>query len=178
MATVRLGFSPAPAHVRTARLVAVAVARRAGVAEGLFDELRLAVGEACSRAVALHRRHGCSQLIVVEMDDAVTTRTPTAEPPPEPDRGRRFVVRVIDHAPPEARSREQLTDPMSLVGVGLTGPAEPTSPQARAEAAQFAEEAVAAGVGLALLAGLVDDLDVSPTADGTATVVRMSWPIP
>ena len=43
---------PCPAHVRTARLVAVAVARRAGVDEDVLDEVRLAVGEACSRAVA------------------------------------------------------------------------------------------------------------------------------
>ena len=48
MATVRLSFSPAPVHVRTARLVGVAVARRAGVAEELLDEVRLAIGEACT----------------------------------------------------------------------------------------------------------------------------------
>jgi len=53
MATVRLSFSPAPVHVRTARLVGVAVARRAGVAEELLDEVRLAIGEARTRAVAL-----------------------------------------------------------------------------------------------------------------------------
>src|SRR6266511_3711869 len=58
MPTVRLSFSPAPAHVRTARLVAVAVARRAGVAEELLEEIRIAIGEACSRAVALHRTGG------------------------------------------------------------------------------------------------------------------------
>ena len=51
MATVELRFSALPAHVRTARLVAAAVARRAGVDEALLDEVRLAVGEACSRAV-------------------------------------------------------------------------------------------------------------------------------
>src|ERR1044071_4097338 len=44
MATVRLSFSPAPVHVRTARLVGVAVARRAGAAEELLDEVRLAIG--------------------------------------------------------------------------------------------------------------------------------------
>ena len=52
MATVELRFSALPAHVRTARLVAAAVARRAGVDEAVLDEVRLAVGEACSRAVA------------------------------------------------------------------------------------------------------------------------------
>ena len=31
-------------------------------------------------------------------------------------------------------------------------------------------------MGLALLAGLVDDLNVSELADGVGTEVRMSWP--
>jgi serine/threonine-protein kinase RsbW len=57
MATVEVSFTPLPAHVRTARLVATAVARRSGVAEALLDEVRLAVGEACSRAVEAHRLH-------------------------------------------------------------------------------------------------------------------------
>lgn len=54
MATVEVSFTPLPAHVRTARLVATAVARRSGVSESLMDEVRLAVGEACSRAVETH----------------------------------------------------------------------------------------------------------------------------
>ncbi|MFG3364745.1 ATP-binding protein [Streptomyces sp. NPDC048156] len=58
MATVELRFSAQPEHVRTARLVAAAVARRAGVDEAVLDEVRLAVGEACSRAVGLHRSGG------------------------------------------------------------------------------------------------------------------------
>lgn len=57
MAFVELLLSPLPSHVRTARLVAVAAARRAGLDDELVDELRLAVGEACSRAVALNARH-------------------------------------------------------------------------------------------------------------------------
>ncbi len=54
MATVEVTFTPLAAHGRTARLVATAVARRSGVAESLMDEVRLAVGEACSRAVETH----------------------------------------------------------------------------------------------------------------------------
>src|ERR1700683_4965566 len=57
MPTVEVTFTPLPAHVRTARLVATAVARRSGVPETLLDEVRLAVGEACSRAVEAHRQH-------------------------------------------------------------------------------------------------------------------------
>ncbi|WP_327067671.1 ATP-binding protein [Kitasatospora sp. NBC_01250] len=69
MATVELRFSPLPEHVRTARLVAAAVARRAGVDESVLDELRLAVGEACSRAVGLHQRGGLAGAVRVALTD-------------------------------------------------------------------------------------------------------------
>jgi anti-sigma regulatory factor (Ser/Thr protein kinase) len=161
MPTVRLSFSPAPAHVRTARLVAVAVARRAGVAEELLEEIRLAIGEACSRAVAVHRSHGVDDLIDVTMDD-----------------GDRFTVRVVDRSgsgpsagaagdpalflddAPSATMADELTD-------------DPTVELAEA----MAEEAVAARMGLALLAGLVDDLEVNTVAGGFGTEVSMSWPV-
>lgn len=112
MSTVRLSFSPAPVHVRTARLVGVAVARRAGVAEELLDGVRLAIGEACTRAVALHRQYGLSDLVLVEMSDGVN-----------------YTVRVIDRAPidaghdlaalpPDELTDEALTDEALTVGVG------------------------------------------------------------
>jgi serine/threonine-protein kinase RsbW len=69
MATVEVAFTPLPAHVRTARLVATAVARRSGVEESLLDEVRLAVGEAASRAVEAHRRHCPAEPIRIEMSD-------------------------------------------------------------------------------------------------------------
>ncbi|MGA8114404.1 MAG: ATP-binding protein [Actinocatenispora sp.] len=150
MPTVRLGFSPAPAHVRTARLVAVAVARRAGVAEELLDEVRLAVGEACSRAVALHRLYQLADLVDVEMTDGV-----------------RFSVRVLDRGPAETRvAAGNLPDPVDLVAhTNELGPSEP-----------FGEPSVTVGMGLALLTGLVDDLEVAPRDGGRGTSVRMSWP--
>jgi serine/threonine-protein kinase RsbW len=83
MATVEVAFTPLPAHVRTARLVATAVARRSGVDEALLDEVRLAVGEACSRAVEVHRRHCPAEPVRIEMTD----------------QGERFVVVVRDSAP-------------------------------------------------------------------------------
>src|ERR1700693_4481107 len=83
MATVEVTFTPLPAHVRTARLVATAVARRSGGDEALLDEVRLAVGEACSRAVEAHRRHCPAEPVRIEMTDA----------------DERFVVTVSDHAP-------------------------------------------------------------------------------
>src|SRR6202035_4347493 len=88
MATVEVAFTPLPAHVRTARLVATAVARRSGVDEELLDEVRLAVGEACSRAVEAHRRHCPAEPVRIEMTD----------------QDQRLVVTVSDHAPaPPAR---------------------------------------------------------------------------
>ncbi|MGK5501572.1 ATP-binding protein [Streptomyces sp. URMC 125] len=69
MATVELRFSALPEHVRTARLVAAAVARRAGVDEAVLDEVRLAVGEACSRAVGLHTSHGLDTPVRVALTE-------------------------------------------------------------------------------------------------------------
>ncbi|GAA3448997.1 ATP-binding protein [Dactylosporangium matsuzakiense] len=153
MPTVRLSFSPAPAHVRTARLVGVAVARRAGVAEELLEEVRLAIGEACSRAVALHRSHGLDDLVDVAMAD-----------------GDRFTVRVVDRA---ANGAVVHKTPQDDAVVLLSDPALPlTTPPDL-----LAEEAVAARMGLALLAGLVDDLNVSELGEGIGTEVRMSWPL-
>ncbi|MGW7353543.1 ATP-binding protein [Streptomyces sp. Z26] len=67
MATVELRFSALPEHVRTARLVAAAVARRAGVDEAVLDEVRLAVGEACTRAVGLHMSNGVDSPVRVAL---------------------------------------------------------------------------------------------------------------
>jgi anti-sigma regulatory factor (Ser/Thr protein kinase) len=154
MPSVRLSFSPAPAYVRTARLVGVAVARRAGVAEDLLEEIRLAIGEACSRAVALHRTYGLPDLVDVSIAD----------------RAERFTVAVVDraangggalHAPPTDPAMF-LTDSVPPIGSG------PES---------LSEEVLAARMGLALLAGLVDDLEVSTVGDGQGTEVRMSWPL-
>ncbi|SDQ17643.1 ATP-binding protein [Quadrisphaera sp. DSM 44207] len=48
---VQLRFTALPEHVRTARLVTTAVARRTGLDDTALEGVRLAVGEACSRAV-------------------------------------------------------------------------------------------------------------------------------
>jgi anti-sigma regulatory factor (Ser/Thr protein kinase) len=54
-----LSIPPSVEHVRTARLVAVAAARRAGLDEVAVDDVRLAVGEAVARAVL---RHGAAEI--------------------------------------------------------------------------------------------------------------------
>jgi serine/threonine-protein kinase RsbW len=85
--TVELTFSPLPVHVRTARLVATAVARRGGVEEALLDEVRLAVGEACSRAVEAHQQQCPGEPVRVELRDGadrfevvVTDSVPNDDP--------------------------------------------------------------------------------------------------
>jgi anti-sigma regulatory factor (Ser/Thr protein kinase) len=154
MSTVRLEISPTPAHVRTARLVAAAVARHVGLAESLLDEVRLAVGEACSRAVGLHRLNSSDELIRIELAD-----------------GPRFVVTVTDAVTMSpAESELASPDPVALVAASAVGTGS-------AEDAEIAEDSLAAGVGLALLAGLVDDLDVRPGDGGVGAAVRMSWPL-
>lgn len=137
-----LRFSALPAHVRTARLVAVAMARRAGVEDGALDEVRLAVGEACSRAVALHRVHCPDELVTVELGDS----------------SGRFVVQVIDRVGDLAgESADAGEDVIELV--------EPGEPDATS---------LPPGIGLAVIAGLVEDVEVRPGPD--AGTVRMSWP--
>ena len=149
MATVEVTFTPLPAHVRTARLVAAAVARRSGVDEALLNEVRLAVGEACSRAVEAHRRHCPAEPVRIEMTD----------------QGERFVVVVSDHAPaaPGASSA-----PPGANGNGA-------GPRGLVEVAHEEDGGmIPAGFGLAVISGLADDVHVSSTSVGVS--VRMSWP--
>ncbi len=149
MATVEVTFTPLPAHVRTARLVATAVARRSGVDEALLDEVRLAVGEACSRAVEAHQRHCPAEPVKIEMTD----------------QGERFVVVVSDHAPTST------VRPAGTNGRGVSQGA----PASTASVVQGADEAgIPAGFGLAVISGLADDVRVSSTSSGVS--VRMSWP--
>jgi serine/threonine-protein kinase RsbW len=105
MATVEVSFTPLPAHVRTARLVATAVARRSGVAESLLDEVRLAVGEACSRAVEAHRLYCPAEPVRIALTD----------------RAGRFEVEVTDAgvAPPDRPGTRDGADSRQLQGFGL-----------------------------------------------------------
>ncbi|MFD9591632.1 ATP-binding protein [Kitasatospora sp. NPDC059973] len=131
MATVELRFSALPEHVRTARLVAAAVARRAGVDESVLDEVRLAVGEACSRAVGLHQRGGITGAVRVALTD----------------QEKRFLIEVEDEAGPAA---------VPAPGAAEGDPDEDT-------------------LGLAVITGLVEELEVTSGASGG--LIRMSWPV-
>jgi len=156
MATVEVTFTPLPAHVRTARLVATAVARRSGVDEALLDEVRLAVGEACSRAVEAHQRHCPAEPVKIEMTD----------------QGERFVVVVSDQAPTPGAS----TSAGPGAGTGRSAGANGRGvSQGAATLVQGADDAaIPAGFGLAVISGLADDVHVSSTGSGVS--VRMSWP--
>ena len=149
MATVEITFTPLPAHVRTARLVATAVARRSGVDESLLDEVRLAVGEACSRAVEAHQKHCPRQPIRVALTDD----------------GERFEVVVTDAAPVDADGVPTVAAP---VGGNGSAPGAAFAPGAAEVILQLP-----AGVGLAVISGLADDVRILPADDGTS--VAMSW---
>jgi anti-sigma regulatory factor (Ser/Thr protein kinase) len=153
MAIVELRFSALPEHVRTARLVAAAVARRAGITESMLDEVRLAVGEACSRAVGLHQE----QPSPGGARDQEAGRADQAGPPVTvilDDGGGRFTIEVNDGVPHHPRPGGNGSGPWSGDGA----------------AAELAE----GELGLAVILGLVDELDVH--ADEKGGVIRMSWP--
>ncbi|MET7360521.1 ATP-binding protein [Streptomyces sp. NPDC005562] len=138
MATVELRFSALPEHVRTARLVAAAVARRAGVDEAVLDEVRLAVGEACTRAVGLHQSSGVTAPVRVALIEDE----------------KQFSIEVGDEAPRAAPGDRA---PGSGLGAGDDLEAEGEDE-----------------MGLAVISGLVDDVEV--TAGESGGLIRMSWP--
>ena len=143
MALVELLLSPLPAHVRTARLVVVAAARRAGIDDELVDEVRLALGEACSRAVGLHARHAPDTPVKVTISD---------------DPGG-LTVAVIDAGPAAGPAPDDLAEGMF-----------------ESEDGDAAGELVDPDVALAVLTGLLDSVEIVPSASGTT--VTMRWPLP
>lgn len=66
MSGVHLDVLPDPAHVRLVRLVAVSLARLHGVGEEVVEDVRLAVGEACGRAVAAQVRAELEEPVAVD----------------------------------------------------------------------------------------------------------------
>ncbi|EFE68005.1 anti-sigma factor [Streptomyces viridosporus ATCC 14672] len=135
MATVELRFSALPEHVRTARLVAAAVARRAGVDEAVLDEVRLAVGEACTRAVGLHQNGGIPAPVKVLLIEEE----------------KQFSIEVGDEAP------------HAVPGGPGDGPGDTD--------VEIEEDEM----GLAVISGLVDDVEVSAGESGGS--IRMRWPL-
>src|SRR3954469_3252709 len=126
MATVEVSFTALPAHVRTARLVALAVARRAGVDEDLLDEVRLAVGEACSRAVGVNGAQSPGPAVRMTLSDEQS----------------KFTVEVVDVGPLEAGAAEPDLDAL-----------DPDSLSAPAQSGEMPD--LPPGFGLAVISGLV-----------------------
>jgi anti-sigma regulatory factor (Ser/Thr protein kinase) len=142
VALVELLISPLPSHVRTARLVTVAAARRAGLADELVDELRLALGEACSRAVGLHVRHAPDTPVQVTVSDNPGGLT----------------VQVTDQGPAAGPAPGDLSEDL------LEGDVADD------------DTLVDPDVALAVVTGLLDDVEVEHGLGGTT--VSMRWPLP
>jgi serine/threonine-protein kinase RsbW len=148
MATVEMSFTALPAHVRTARLVATAVARRSGVDEALLDEVRLAVGEACSRAVEAHQEFCPGEPVRVGLTGA----------------GGRFEVVVTDKVAATNGTPAGAAQPAAAGRAGQPGGGGAAAPQ----------PVVPSELGLAVIEGLADDVEIARTKAGV--IIRMSWP--
>ena len=147
MPTVELRFTALPAHVRTARLVAVSLARRAGVDEEVLDEVRLAVGEAATRAVGRHQGTCPDEPVLVRLTDGEG----------------RFVAEVVDRAADHAAADVSASDVSTADLPDALGGLE------------VLDGELPAGIDLAVIGGLVDDMSVESGPDGS--VVRMVWPV-
>jgi anti-sigma regulatory factor (Ser/Thr protein kinase) len=187
MSTVELRFAALPGHVRTARMVAMTVSRRAGVPGEAIDEIKLAVGEACARAVRVNRRLAPDSLVHVRLVDS-------------PDA---FVVAVSDRGTPEGEQLDQ-TSLLGLGGGGAQGDrgqadagddrdsGDPTEAGGGAVSGgdrlggdrlgggdkgerDAADAGLTAGIGLALIEGLVDEMEITSGENGAGTVVTMRW---
>ncbi|HEY2577884.1 MAG TPA: ATP-binding protein [Streptosporangiaceae bacterium] len=191
MAMVEVTFTPLPAHVRTARLVAVAVARRSGVAETLLDEVRLAVGEACSRAVEAHRQYCPAEPVKIELTESggrfevVVTDSAPAGPgvPPAEMAGVKDIANGIP-VPGEAGAPVR---PAAASAAQGSGPGDTASGSAATGSAASGDDTgevhvppvngqsgLQDGFGLAVIAELADDVKISRTPAGIS--VAMSWP--
>ncbi|HTT49868.1 MAG TPA: ATP-binding protein [Streptosporangiaceae bacterium] len=159
MATVEMSFTPLPVHVRTARLVATAVARRSGVEEALLDEVRLAVGEACSRAVEAHQAQCPAEPVRIELTGSAG----------------RFEVVVTDAAIGAADTDGGTPGWAARPAGGLPGDGQPPrNGTANGDSAHTAAAFPQEGLGLAVIAGLADDVQFTRTQAGLS--IRMSWP--
>jgi serine/threonine-protein kinase RsbW len=134
-------------HVRTARLIVTAVARRSGVEESSLDEVRLAVGEACSQAVEVQRRNSPEEPVRLFLRDEDS----------------RFEVVVMGGS-----GDGEVT---SMGGRAVpSAPVEPPQPLD-----PIRSDDPSSGLARAVIAGLADDVEFSPAESGRLRI-RMSWP--
>jgi serine/threonine-protein kinase RsbW len=181
MATVTLRLTPQRAHVRTARLVAVAMARHSGVPEELLDEVRLAVGEACGRAVQLHERHGLTEPVVVTLADdddrfevVVRDLAPSKAGSDGAVGGSGGDDAGPAHQPPAHQPPVRHSDAPGRPPTDGPQPAGRGTGRAAAEVPDW-QAPLDAGFDLVLLAALVEALSVEAVDGVGGTEVRMSW---
>ncbi|GAB3229873.1 ATP-binding protein [Glycomyces halotolerans] len=148
--TLRFAFTPAAAYVRAARLVAADVASHAGVATGLLDEVRQAVGEACTRAVLRHRDSDIDDLVRIEFSI-----------------GDRFVAKITDNARDLRAQSESRLAPSHYRGESRANDHD-----------TIEEDTLSEEITLIVLGGLVEDLVVTGPDGEHGTTVAMSWPLP
>jgi serine/threonine-protein kinase RsbW len=155
MAEVELRFTPRPEHARTARLIAAAVGRRSGVPDVLVDEVKLAAGEACARAVNVHRRKAPGEPVVVRL-----TGLPDC-----------FMIQVLDCGPPG----EEPTRNRDPIDSDSDSDSDSSDGLYHEESDDGLLPPLPDGLGLAILEGLVDDVEILPREDALGTVVTMRW---
>jgi serine/threonine-protein kinase RsbW len=137
--TSSLDISARPELVRIARLMSVALARRGGLPAPLLDEVRVAVGEAVSRAVLINAGGDTDEPVRLTFT--------------EDDRG--YEVSVLDVG--DAAAVPEVADDLPAL-----------------EEDEIAEHGMPAGLDLALVAGMADEVDIGPHPAG-GTLVRLRW---
>lgn len=152
MSPVVLTFAPVAEHVRTARLVAVAVARRAGIDEGRLDDIRLAVGELCVRSV-----NRCASVLSRQSNQSARPM---------------HVARARPQGDPAAADAGVGVLPWVIqVEVDDVGPRFVVSIQDPAGSVELPEDSVT----LAMANALADHVELMPPAPNGLAVARLRW---
>lgn len=152
--TVTLAIPPEFGLVRFVRLIAVALARLNGIEDGSIDDIRLATGEACNRAVAAHRSTAPAAPVTVQISG-----------------GEQLTVTVRDRQPLPPTSGLQAAD---LLRQSASDRSESGRDDASATGRSddlFDDESVLPEA-IGLIAGLADDLTVQTGPDGTSVTMR------
>lgn len=144
--------------MRFVRLVSVALARINSIADDVIDDVRLAAGEACSRAVAAHRAAGLDAPVMVEIRGGGSLS---------------IVVRDLQALPPATGM--QAADVLRQSAVNAGGTPAPagagTGGSWMFDAAD--DEANLLPEAIGLIVGLADDVIVETGPQGTS--VTMTW---
>ncbi|CAN5234157.1 hypothetical protein BH24ACT12_BH24ACT12_03540 [soil metagenome] len=149
-----LAIPPQSGLVRFVRLIAVALARLNGIEDESIDDIRLATGEACNRAVAANRTAALDAPVTVEISG-----------------GRGLVVTVRDRQPLPPANGMQAADLLRQSAGDPDGAAADDSSRTSWFDDLFDDSVLPEVIGL--IAGLADDLTVQTGPAGTS--VTMVW---